>query len=276
MNADWTRQEVTLIIADYFSMLGKELRMEPLNKTQHRSLLLSQLTGRNHGAIEFKHQNISAALSLMGLPFISGYKPRYNFQREMIVSVIQEYLAASPQLKNTFASFAEASPETKENVSFKNWKVAAPKAQPKENKTPIPNPIRTNYLEREQNNASLGEKGEALAFAYERYQLIEMGKANLADQVEWASKSQGDGLGYDIRSRKPNGSDKYIEVKTTKLGKEAPFYFSANEYHFSRQNHGDYHLYRIFDFAKAPKLFTLQGSFDSFCNLEPTQYRGSF
>ena len=136
MNADWTRQEVTLIIADYFSMLGKELRMEPLNKTQHRSLLLSQLTGRNHGAIEFKHQNISAALSLMGLPFISGYKPRYNFQREMIVSVIQEYLAASPQLKNTFASFAEASPETKENVSFKNWKVAAPKAQPKENKTP--------------------------------------------------------------------------------------------------------------------------------------------
>lgn len=276
MNADWTKQEVTLIVADYFSMLEKELGMQPYNKAQHRRLLLAQLGGRNHGAIEFKHQNISAALSLMGLPFIPGYKPRYNFQREMIVTAISEYLAGHAQLKTTFESFADAVPETKEGTCFVNWRVEAPFAQPRDNKNPIPSPIKINYLEREQHNASLGEKGEALALAYERYQLIDSGKAYLADQIEWVSQSKGDGLGYDILSRSPNGKDKYIEVKTTKLGKEVPFYFSANEYRFSLQNAERYHLYRIFDFATSPKLFTLQGSFAAFCNIEPIQYRGSF
>ena len=40
MNNDWTKQEVKLIVADYFAMLSKELKMDPLNKTQHRKLLI--------------------------------------------------------------------------------------------------------------------------------------------------------------------------------------------------------------------------------------------
>ena len=54
----------------------------------------------------------------------------------------------------------------------------------------------------------------------------------MANKIEWVSQTQGDGLGFDIHSRNTDGTDRYIEVKSTKLTKEAPFYFSALEYDF--------------------------------------------
>lgn len=45
-------------------------------------------------------------------------------------------------------------------------------------------PIKTNYLEREQNNRTLGEGGEKLVLDYERWRLIKTGKKSLADKVD--------------------------------------------------------------------------------------------
>ncbi|WP_414601187.1 DUF3883 domain-containing protein [Algoriphagus sp. NG3] len=81
---------------------------------------------------------------------------------------------------------------------------------------------------------------------------------------------------FDILSHNPNGTDKFIEVRTTKLAKETPIFFSSNEYQFSKVNNDSYHLYRVFDFAKSPKLFTVNGDFDSFCRKEPVQFKGWF
>jgi hypothetical protein len=137
-------------------------------------------------------------------------------------------------------------------------------------------PYSTNYLQREQDNRDLGIKGEALVFDYERHLLRGLGKENLADKVEWVSKDQGDGLGFDILSKNLNGTDKYLEVKTTKLNKESPFFFSSNEYNFSKEKGKNFHLYRVFDLKKKPKLFTLNGCFDEYCRIEPTQFIGRF
>jgi len=71
---------------------------------------------------------------------------------------------------------------------------------------------------------------------YERWRLIHEGKEGLADKIKWVSQAQGDGLGFDILSRNTNGTDRYIEVKSTKLTKESPFYFTALEYDFSKRN----------------------------------------
>ncbi len=67
------------------------------------------------------------------------------------------------------------------------------------------------------------------------------GKEKFAEQVRWISKEKGDGAGFDILSRNLNGTDKYIEVKTTKLAKETPIFFSKNELDFSfkYKNHHD-------------------------------------
>ncbi len=70
---EWGRTEVDATVADYFHMLILELSGQSYNKTAHRRGLLAKLNGRNEGAIEFKHQNISAILIQLGLPFTQNY-----------------------------------------------------------------------------------------------------------------------------------------------------------------------------------------------------------
>jgi hypothetical protein len=88
---DWTDQEVDLIVADYFDMLQLDLAGTHYVKS-HRNAELQRLTGRSRGSIEFKHQNISAVLLRLGLPWIAGYKPMANFQNALIDG-IGRYLA---------------------------------------------------------------------------------------------------------------------------------------------------------------------------------------
>jgi hypothetical protein len=258
-------------------MLTNEINGIKVNKSDHRRTLLPLLNNRSESAIEFKHQNISAALIEMGLPFIKGYLPLYHFQGSKLTDKISEYIQPKPSLESLFIDFVNNAPTEINSIEFNSLIVPAPEKKKKpEEKIIVRKPLSINYLEREQNNRSLGLKGEELAIQYERFLLRQAGKESLADKIEWVSKDVGDGLGFDILSKNLNGSDKYVEVKTTKLGKEAPFFFSANEYNFSKENRSNYHLYRLFNFNEAPKMFTLMGSFDSFCNVEPVQFRGKF
>jgi len=274
---DWSDEEVKMIIADYFSMLINEINGIKINKAYHRRLLLPRLNNRSESAIEFKHQNISAVLVEMGIPFIKGYIPLYNFQRAKLPLKVAEYIEKNFYLEKNFIEFSNDAPSLTTPIDFNSLKVEPPEKKKKDERIEITrNPTNINYLEREQNNRRIGLQGEELALNYERFLLISAGKEALSEKIEWVSKDLGDGLGFDILSKNLNGSDKYIEVKTTKLGKEAPFFFSYNEYNFSLKNSPNYHLYRVFDFSKTPKMFTLQGSFDSFCYVKPTQYRGKF
>lgn len=137
-------------------------------------------------------------------------------------------------------------------------------------------PIKINYLEKEQSNRALGLFGEELVIEFEKWNLIKVGKNNLADKIEWISKEQGDGAGFDILSKNLNGTDKYIEVKTTRLGKETPFFFSSNELQFSINKASHYHLYRLFNAERDVRLFQKNGSLDNICKSVPTMYKGYF
>jgi hypothetical protein len=88
----WSRDEVDLIVADYFNMLKAELAGRPYSKAEHRRALQPLLGGRSESSIEFKHQNISAVLVGMGLPYIEGYKPAKNYQRAVLPQAIEDYL----------------------------------------------------------------------------------------------------------------------------------------------------------------------------------------
>ena len=89
----WSDQELDLIVADYFAMLVKELAREPYVKAHHSALLMQQ-TGRTHRSVEFKHQNISAVLEELGLPWIVGYKPKRNYQNAIFGAIEQTVAAA--------------------------------------------------------------------------------------------------------------------------------------------------------------------------------------
>jgi hypothetical protein len=51
----------------------------------------------NSPMIEFKYQNVSAAMLDLGLPYIRGYKPRSNYQAALTAE-IQRRLEADPTL----------------------------------------------------------------------------------------------------------------------------------------------------------------------------------
>jgi len=95
--ADWSRTEVEATVADYFDMLDHQEQGLNYNKTAHRRALAGMLDGRSDGAIERKHQNISAALIELGFVCIDGYKPLGNYQ-QLLFDVVAERLANSPQL----------------------------------------------------------------------------------------------------------------------------------------------------------------------------------
>jgi hypothetical protein len=275
-NADWSEEEVGLIVEDYFSMLASELAGTPYNKTAHRLALLSKLPKRSETAIEYKHGNISAVLTEAGFPSINGYKP-YSGYQALLANVILNRLQGKHPLLELAASDVDrpiAVPEIDDILSILVKRSLSKKKATgvKEKVVRLPRALHTNYLEREARNQSLGLAGELLILKYERERLIRAGKEKLANKIEHTSDIKGDGEGFDILSFEPNGAERLIEVKTTKYSGETPFFVTRNELATSKALAPHYHVYRLFTFREAPKLFMLSGAIDLSCEIAPATY----
>ena len=269
---DWNKKEVDLIVADYFDMRDMELRGERYVKSQ-RNAALQSLTGRSRGSIELKHQNISAVLMKLGEPWISGYKPMMNFQTALIEG-IERFIESQtgrvipfPVQKKGVADaaqlFLEQAPDmTQEEVDDdEGIKRLIRKFDP---------------AARDARNRELGKLGEARVLASEQTRLTSDGRADLADKIRWVSELDGDGAGYDILSFEKDGSERYLEVKTTVGYRRTPFYLSRNEIRFSQERPDGFRLFRLYDFAKAPKAFVIEPPLEHRLVLEPTNYQASF
>ena len=68
--------------------------------------MAGKLKNRSEGAIERKHQNISAVLIELGCPYISGYKPLGNYQG-LLAEVIADQIAQSPWFDKAATSASE-------------------------------------------------------------------------------------------------------------------------------------------------------------------------
>jgi len=278
VGADWSRTEVALIVADYLSMLTRELTGQDFNKTVHRRELVGRLNGRTEAAVEFKHCNISAVMLEIGYPYLRGYKPRSNFQRDLLMAVVSEQVARHKVIDDATLSAVHRPVEPAEVSDFSRVRSVPPK-QEHTVREPVPGyaqPIKRDYLEREAYNRSLGLAGEDFALRFERWRLVDIGAGQLAEKVEHVSQTRGDGLGYDILSFEPDGRQRFIEVKTTSFGQRTPFFVSANELRFSRDHEQSFRLYRLYDFRATPRLFELDGRIDTHCALDPSTFRASF
>lgn len=277
MSEAWSQVEVEAAVADYFDMLGLELRGEPYNKAEHNRQLQRLLQNRPRGSIERKHQNISAVLIELGYPYIDGYKPLGNYQ-QLLRSVIEERLSAAASLNQTVAAVVESQLEVAPSVGdILSIQVEPPSRERTEGRlyerAEVPrNPVRRNYLELEARNQSLGRAGEEMVLQFEHERLWRAGQRGLADRVEHVSRTRGDHLGYDVHSFDVDGRDRRIEVKTTRFGALTPFFASRNEVGASETHEDEYQLYRLFNFRQQPKLFVLAGSLRSTCELEPVSF----
>ena len=281
MSENWTREEVEATVADYLHMLTLELSGQSFNKTEHRRNLLQKLKNRSGGAVERKHQNISAVLIAHGWPYVSGYKPLGNYQG-LLAEVVADRIAQDMTIDRAAESAADQQAFVPLLKTIENLMVEAPKLA-QSAKSPVSDyffqgkkGIKRDYLDREARNASLGQAGEEFVVEYERLRLYDAGKKRLAEKVDHVAASKGDGLGYDVLSFDMTGRELFIEVKTTAFGKDTPFFISKNEVEFSKAFPSDFHLYRLFEFRKAPRMFDLKGPVDRNCHLDPFSFVGRF
>lgn len=276
---DWSENEIKLIVADYMSMLKAELAGEQYSKTEHRRRLKPFLNGRSDGSIEFKHANISAALLERHQTYISGYKPRSNFQRSLLQAVDDEL--------GQIADMMDV-PAIRERLEPENPVVQVPLAAaaviedaPEEIILPTIGQSwrsrrgrKIDFVERDAKNRKLGKAGEQFALEVERKRLVEAGRDDLAAKVVWASQKWGDGLGFDVLSfDHQTEAERRIEVKTTSMPKFFPFNITANELACSDAEPDQYHLYRVFNFTTVARLFVISGSLSARCDLQPLAYR---
>lgn len=277
---DWTENEVRLVVADYFNMLEAELLGKTYKKSEHRKALIPQLSGRSDGSVEFKHQNVSGVLVDMGLPYIEGYKPRSNYQ-SMLATEVESFLDQRPGFLQQIASAPVLNPTEPKSVIKPNLREVI-EAPP--DKIFAPNPVskpwlsrkgrKIDFAERDAANRQLGRFGEQFVFELEKHRLLQAGRDDLAQKIVWASRDIGDGLGFDIISfDEADDTERMLEVKATGLGKFSPFYVSSNEVRCSEDIPQQYHLFRVFDFGRSPRLFILHGSLRELCQLEPVMYR---
>lgn len=276
-----TDAEVAATVADYMRMLMLELSGQHYNKTAHRRALLQLLDGRSDAAVELKHQNISAVLRDLGCNWISGYKPRGNYQ-QALAKFVENWINGHPEFDRIALAAAEHPAAVPTAVDFSQIIVEAPKPSliaeklQKPYAVPVRAAVKRDYVAREARNSALGEAGERLALEYEEFRLRSAGQKRLADRIEHVSSTQGDGLGYDILSFDVDGKERYVEVKTTAFAKETPFFASRNEVELAREASDQFHLYRLFDFRKTPKLFSLKGDIGQYCSLDPITYLCQF
>jgi len=274
---DWSREEVEATVADYFNMLGKELKGVHYNKAEHNRCLAKLLNSRSHGSIERKHQNISAVLESLDIPYIRGYKPLYNFQR-LLFEVVQARLNNSPKLVELIDNYVQkparlpelddiletlVKPPVVDTAGANLFKLEAREFAPK---------FGVDYFAKESRNRSLGLAGEEYVMRFERARLISEGQEKLASEVKHIALEQGDGSGFDILSFENTGQERLIEVKTTSFGSRAPFFVTRNELEASKREFQRYYLYRVFGFRHQPKLFYKKGSLEQSFELDSTEY----
>jgi hypothetical protein len=261
---DWTQKEIEVAVSDYRDMLDLELAGFPFNKSEHRRAVMQEID-RSNGSVEFKHQNISAVLEKIGLPWIKGYKPARNFQAALVEAVDRLIADRADKLP---PPVAPAPIEDLDSVF-----VDPPKRIAKEKPTPqvvVRLARKVDQAERDRRNKLLGDAGERFVLDFEKRRLAN--SPHLAARVSWVSSERGDGLGYDIESFDENGDKIFIEVKTTRGGSRTPFFVSSNELTAATDLGAQYRLYRVYEYGAKPHIFVLRAPLADFVDLDAVQY----
>jgi hypothetical protein len=222
--------------------------------------------------VEFKHQNISAVLDRLGLPWIPGYKPKWNYQNA-IFGAIDRYLTQHPDVLESVRTspLAPMAP----SVVFVDQPILTAVNDP------TPDALKRllrkfDPVERDYRNRSLGRAGESFVVDLERHQFAKADRPDLARRVRWVAAEDGDGAGYDVLSFDLAGRERLIEVKTTNGSARTPFFLSRNERALATERPMDWRIYRVHLFAQEARIFTITPPLENAVNLRTEIWRASF
>lgn len=290
MPRNWSEAEIAAIVEDYFKMLALELEGRLYNKTEHR-LALMDTVDRTKGSIERKHMNISAVLAVLGLPYIDGYKPYSNFQQALFEAVqarLHDDGVLYASLTGEAAAVGEPIPEFRidpEQVLDPEQVYVDAPLSPVATDPQMPEDISRIIrkfeppAERDARNRLLGKAGEEFVFELERQRLTMLGRQDLADDVRWVARDDGDGYGFDILSFNGTGKgneadrERWLEIKTTNGPKSTPFFITSNELSVSEENPEIFRVVRLYDFRRRARAYRLEPPLEDRVRLSPAIYR---
>jgi len=267
----WQENELDAIVDDYFAMLKADLSGLPYVKSRYSMALMARI-GRTHRSVEFKHQNISAVMDELGMPWIPGYKPKRNYQNA-IFDAIDRYLTRHPDIFQTVPTSPTPPPLATEIF-------VEPPALTVANER-IPERLRRlvrkfDPVERDHLNRALGRAGEEFVLNIERNRLIGIDRTDLAHKLRWVAAEDGDGAGYDVRSFDRTGRERLLEVKTTNGSARTPFFLTRNERDLAAERPADWCIYRVHLFATKPRIFSVAPPLEKAMDLSPETWRASF
>ena len=269
----WSNEEIDIIVEDYFNMLHKELRGQKFRKSDHNRRVQSR-TGRSKGSVEYKYQNISAVLNILGCPRIDGYLPAKNIQKALIPGV-ERYLDNFKWESWIDTSLLDRVKKTSSTDIADEIQILQqiPIPSKKPSSREVTRLIRKfDPAARDARIREIGMLGEQRVFHSEQTRLKNDGRKDLASKVRWVSREDGDGAGYDIRSFTSTGQELFLEVKTTIGSAQTPFFISANEVEFSEEHPEHSRIFRVFDLPKVPRAFILRPPLENDLILTPKNF----
>ncbi len=269
IGSDWTTDQVAVVVANYFLMLERERRGEPIVKAELYRRLASEV-GRSTKSIEWKLRNVSAVLEEIGIPWIPGLLPAHNFQ-DALVEAVGSQVALHPQLLTDPAAskprFTDAGmPVLVDPPAFSN--------SDRDERPELLRRLVRRYdpAERDELNRSLGRAGERMIVEFERLRLRRVGRDDLAAKVRWVSDLDGDHLGYDVRSFEVDGEERLMEVKTTSGHARTRFWLSANQCDVAASNPETYRVRRVYHFRNGAQMFDVKPPLESGLLMKPDKY----
>lgn len=122
----WTEEELRASVKAYLDMQRKEHAQQPFNKSEYYAALSKQF-GRTAKAFEYRMQNISYVLSLMGRDWLTGLKPAKNVGKKVATQIEALVLELSQSAQPPVVGFEM---EVRENLENKKLSEPTGSKQP--------------------------------------------------------------------------------------------------------------------------------------------------
>lgn len=162
-----------------------------------------------------------------------------------------------------------------EEIDFEQVEVAAPRPKPVQRSSngERGGARKINYRAKQDSNDAVGQIGEEFALRYENWRL--RNNEELRSAIDHVSK-RDDTAGYDIRSYEPDGSNRYLEVKSTLGAAETQFFLSDAELKKAEELGSSYVILRVFNLSGDPKCIEIRYPFDEVIDLRASTYTATF
>lgn len=250
---EWTGADLAVVVGDYVAQLEKTLAGKPVDRGAH-GRAVRFVTGKSDMPIMFKQGEISAVLSLIGLPILRDQPPRWSYDAALLEAV-EEQLAAKPNLLSAAVRPAAL--------------FAAPPAVPLlEAAPPRPLPMddrlvrviqRFGMGEREAGDRFLKGLGVASVVAHDARWLAEHGRSDLAGKVRPATA--GDPDGCDVIGFGLDESPRLIVVKATLSGEVSPFGLTQAEFELAAARPDAFRIRRVYDLLGEARFYEMKPPF---------------